>query len=141
MCNFYTRPLRECRHVEVWWWHSLASHVRPITRKAFPCQMCQMDLSMQSEFERQAHYEQHFSAAEASGGLDSAMASSLSVNHDSRCSSYPGSHNEVSSHKTESNKRKWIPKPKETDVFWLPAQTNPPPPNFSPGRSLHIHVI
>jgi hypothetical protein len=53
------------------------------------------------------------------------------------CRNYPpGLPINSSNTRMVSSQAGWLPeRAKETDDFWYPAQTNPPPHNFSPGKS------
>ncbi|KAF9052718.1 peptidase family C78-domain-containing protein [Panaeolus papilionaceus] len=90
------------------------------------CAFCNCELDFMTLEERESHYEAHFCEDQNVGVSSSAAAGQHSSSRiETGMQSVPKAI-------TWQPRRKW-PFPKETDVFWHPGMTDPPPKSCTPG--------
>lgn len=92
------------------------------------CAFCNCELDFMTLEERESHYEAHFCEEQNVGVSSSAAAGQHSSSRiETGMQSVPKAI-------TWQPRRKW-PFPKETDVFWHPGMTGPPPKSCTPGTT------
>ncbi|KAF7359376.1 hypothetical protein MSAN_01280200 [Mycena sanguinolenta] len=96
--------------------------IQPDSDSSFQCHFCFINLEKLSVHQREQHYEKHLNDAPNAPGPSNVKKTDKKS---------------VKSEKSDSpsknfNWKDWVG-PKEKDKFWYPAQTSPPPQNFTPG--------
>ncbi|KAF8163131.1 peptidase family C78-domain-containing protein [Crassisporium funariophilum] len=91
------------------------------------CAFCSKSLDMMSISARETHYEHHFTM-----DGESVEGDIIFVNSSPEPISPKRSIKPSSSKPKEDDQKRWL-RMRETDVFWYPSQTTPPPSSFTPG--------